>query len=216
MPRGSEIDVGKRFDEQADLYNGDKRYPVRNEVREAAAEIIRGLRPARVLDGGCGTGQLLIDIAPHIKVGVGFDVSKRCLERAQRDAALAEGSEFKFVYAGFSDMPTHRCLAGLAPFDVICCTYSMHHLPACEKRVVIREFAHLLNPGGSLVIGDLMFFEEPEVHRGEYGRAGYDPDHDLPETSESLGMMMHEAGLDISVPGCIHPLAGIMVGRSMS
>ncbi|HEX5194372.1 MAG TPA: methyltransferase domain-containing protein [Solirubrobacteraceae bacterium] len=44
-----------------------------------------------------------------------------------------------------------------ARYDVVLSNYCLHHLADDQKLLALSEIAHVLRPGGRLVIGDMMF-----------------------------------------------------------
>jgi putative AdoMet-dependent methyltransferase len=48
------------------------------------------------------------------------------------------------------------------PVDVIVSTYTLHHLTEPEKETLLTLVKDILNPGGRLVVGDLMVASEDE------------------------------------------------------
>lgn len=120
----------------------DGRIESRRLATDAAIlDALRALRPARVLDVGCGEGWLCRALAAHGIEAVGIDVSAPLV-----DAARAAGSgRFEVLpYAG---------LAGAAPqlgrFDALACNFAL-----LEQDIVpmLRDLHGLLAPGGHLVI----------------------------------------------------------------
>jgi SAM-dependent methyltransferase len=104
----------------------------------------------RVLDLGCGTGELSLALkvfAPRVDL-VSLDPDERALAIAQ--AKLAEsGVDARFVHGTTGD-------AGLetGAFDLIVSSLVLHHLDGPAKRSVLEDVVRLLRPGGRVSIGD--------------------------------------------------------------
>jgi ubiquinone/menaquinone biosynthesis C-methylase UbiE len=120
-------------------------------IHDAVLERLEGLSPDRVLDLGCGTGQLtqrLRTAFPSAGV-VGIDLSDGMLERAAErlDDTEAPGTT-SFVRANAQCLP-------LAPgtLDVITCTESFHWYD--DQEAAVAELSRLLRPGGRLVIASI-------------------------------------------------------------
>jgi SAM-dependent methyltransferase len=104
----------------------------------------------RVLEIGCGTGNLVLAIArahPATEA-VGLDPDARALARARRKAArrgLAVQLDQGFAQA----LPYPD-----AGFDLVLSAFMFHHLTGDERRAALREVVRTLKPGGSLHLLD--------------------------------------------------------------
>src|SRR5712671_6065412 len=118
----------------------------------------RGVRRARLLDIGCGTGRFLREVKsnyPRLDVSA-LDLSPFYLAEARRN--LAPWSRVEFIAAAAEDIPSAD-----ASFDVISATYLFHELPAAPRRRIAAEIARLLTPGGLLIFLDsLQHGDEPD------------------------------------------------------
>ncbi len=114
-------------------------------VEQAAAE------PGhRVLDLGCGTGTLAIQVKrrqPGAEV-VGLDADPEMLERAKGKASEA-GVELRLDEGYSTDLPYED-----ASFDRVLSTLFFHHLDPEPKRQTAREIARVLRKGGELHVAD--------------------------------------------------------------
>jgi ubiquinone/menaquinone biosynthesis C-methylase UbiE len=111
-----------------------------------------GLQPGhRVLEIGCGTGNLLLAAArrrPDAEV-TGIDPDPAALRRARRKAARAK-----------LPVRLHRAFAGDLPLpdgsiDRILSSFMLHHLDDDEKTRAVREIHRVLRPGGQLHLVDV-------------------------------------------------------------
>ena len=109
------------------------------------------LRPGhRVLDIGCGTATLTIEIKrsqPEAEV-VGLDGDPDVLRRAAAKVAAA-GLTISLDH-GFSD----RLPYADAGFDRVLTSLLLHHLTAETKRRTLAEIHRVLRPGGQVHIAD--------------------------------------------------------------
>ena len=94
--------------------------------------------PRRVLDAGCGRGQLAERIARELRASViGLDQSERMVELTRArgvDAVVADVQELPFVDA---------------EFDCAVAAWMLYHVPDVER--ALAELARVLRPGGRLV-----------------------------------------------------------------
>lgn len=105
----------------------------------------------RVLDVGCGPG----DMAPFVRPAdyVGVDVSDAYIAAAQRRF----GSEGTFICAGVEDLPPEE-----KNFDVAIAIGVFHHLTDEVARAIIDATAQRLTPDGRFVA------IEPHFHEGQH------------------------------------------------
>ena len=107
----------------------------------AILQALLALKPARMLDVGCGEGWLCRAVASHGVDAVGVDVSAPLVE----DARAAGGGRFEVMpYAGLAD-----ATGTLGRFDVLACNFAL-----LEEDIVpmLRDLHALLAPGGRVVI----------------------------------------------------------------
>ena len=102
---------------------------------------------ARILDLGCGTGQLAVRLAQHVPKGnvLGVDPAEEMLRVARRHGGGRRNLRFA---AGSGD----QIPADAASFDVAVSTISFHHWSRPAES--LREIARVLKPGGRLFILD--------------------------------------------------------------
>jgi ubiquinone/menaquinone biosynthesis C-methylase UbiE len=111
-------------------------------------EITRArIRPGDVvLDLGCGTGTIALELAPHAQRVTGIDVSGEMLKLARRKASDANVANVEFVQAGLVE--------GLARFEPASidgvCAYNVLHLTP-DWRDALRSIHERLKPGGFFV-----------------------------------------------------------------
>ena len=124
-------------------------------------EVARSLPPngGRLLDLGCGTGDLIEDVAQRglRPEWVGVDLRPDVIEIAQD-----RYPDRSFVVASADEVPRPA-----ASFDVIVAQVLFSSLPsAALERAVAGEVERLLAPGGWLIWSDLRYANptNPEVH----------------------------------------------------
>jgi 2-polyprenyl-3-methyl-5-hydroxy-6-metoxy-1,4-benzoquinol methylase len=106
---------------------------------------------SRVLDAGCGTGRVGLELARRGHRVAGLDVDVSMLEVARADA-LAEGLDVHLAVGDLLD--AERLVGGHGPFDLVAAPGNVivYLAPGTEADVV-RALAGLLRPGGLLVAG---------------------------------------------------------------
>lgn len=124
-------------------------------VRRCQEEIlrwqrVRGPRPFRMLDVGCGTGTLLGLMArdPLAERLVGLDYAAEMVRRgAEKFRASPLAGKLAIVRGDAERLPFAN-----ASFDVLTCCNSFHHYP--HQPTAIASFRRVLRPGGLLVLID--------------------------------------------------------------
>jgi ubiquinone/menaquinone biosynthesis C-methylase UbiE len=100
-----------------------------------------------VLDAGCGTGVILLDVAANFPGCTlhGLDISCRMI-LAARQASAAAAAPVGFRVGSITRMPYSD-----SSFDVVVTTLMFHHLDLAEKRQAVGEVARVLKRGGRYV-----------------------------------------------------------------
>ena len=116
-------------------------------LKPTRAEIIRHLSPAKnckILDIGCGTGQLLRDIRSKFSDSkidyTGVDKSEGMIKEAKRKFPAGN-----FIVSNVTDYINIKEL-----FDVIICTHAFPYFP--NKLEVLKGFKMMLKMGGTLLL----------------------------------------------------------------
>jgi ubiquinone/menaquinone biosynthesis C-methylase UbiE len=109
-----------------------------------------------LVDLGAGTGALALAAAPHCRRVVAVDASSAMLDVLTAKAAQRAVDNVEGVQAGFLSYE-HE---GDAP-DFVFSRNALHHLPDLWKALAIERIAHLLKPGGTLRLRDLVFAFDP-------------------------------------------------------
>lgn len=114
------------------------------EPNRFLVEQTAGLRPGKALDLGCGEGRNAVWLAEQGWDVTGVDFSDVALQKAQ-DLAGSRGVEAEWVEA---DLREYVPEPGM--FDLVAVVYI--HVPADERRTMLRRAAGAVAPGGSLVV----------------------------------------------------------------
>jgi len=121
------------------------------QLRHRTATLARMQPGDQVLDVGCGTGTLAMEVARrvgHTGRVAGVDPGTEQITCARRKAAR-RNVPIDFQIGVIEHLPFSD-----QTFDVVLSTLMMHHLQDSLKRQGLSEIARVLKPGGCLVIAD--------------------------------------------------------------
>ena len=181
--RGLILDTGWRYDLMewffdTFLFRGKLR-----GLRQRTADLARIQPGAKVLDVGCGTGTLAMEVEPRVGATgrvFGIDPGAQQIARARSKAARHNLSiEFQIGVIEYLEFPDQT-------FDVVLSTIMMHHLSDSLKRQGLAEIARVLKSGGRLVIADFKRPEERPVQVVRFGAGG--------SQIQGLAALVKEAG----------------------
>ena len=99
----------------------------------------------RILDAGCGRGEVLFACARAGADVAGIDLSEAATEIARETLAEVAGSEI--VRGSVVALPWPE-----ATFDRVLCADVVEHLDAAHARRAVGEFYRVLRPGGVLLV----------------------------------------------------------------
>ena len=176
-------DVGA-FDARAKTYDtgwlGSLHHDIADKVLDIALSVDPD--PERVLDVGSGTGYFLRRLAakvPEASELVGIDPAPLMIETAR---ALAQDDHVVFRRGIAEALPF-----GDASFDLVVAITSFDHWG--DQRLGVREVARVLEPGGSLVLADLLSpWLSPSLLIGRRGRV---------RTVKQATTLLKDAGLQV-------------------
>ncbi len=117
-------------------------------ARSAFAGVLDAAIPgdARIVEVGCGTGQMSLFLASADRIVIGADLTRASLELAAGAAARFGLNRVRFVE---TDLFQPGLKAGA--FDVVYSSGVLHHTP--DPRAAFRGLARLARPGGIIVLG---------------------------------------------------------------
>ncbi|MFF4831818.1 class I SAM-dependent methyltransferase [Streptomyces sp. NPDC001315] len=120
----------------------------------------------RVLDVGCGTGNLLRTTGQqHRNVDlVGLDPDPKALARAERKARRV-GLTVRLDRGFAQELPYRE-----GSFDRVFSSLMLHHLDSASREALLAEVRRVLRPDGLLVLADPVFDEHGHDHGHGRGR----------------------------------------------
>jgi 2-polyprenyl-3-methyl-5-hydroxy-6-metoxy-1,4-benzoquinol methylase len=139
----------------------------RRLVVELAAGAVRSPAP-RVLDVGCGQGELLRDLAARLPGAriAGSDLSAQSLLDTRK-----RNREFELFSLNIADPNFAQSYADrLGAFDLLVCSEVLEHIP--DDHLAARNLAALLAPGGALIAtvpgGKMSRYDQRIGHQRHY------------------------------------------------
>jgi len=122
----------------------------RNQViRKALDEFVRGADLA--VDLGCGVGNYLIALATRAMNVVGLDISKHCIEHAQRECEKYGKKNCKLFVI---DLGSPECLGqylnlGISSASVVLCVNALISPDPDTRREMLSKGIHMLRPSST-------------------------------------------------------------------
>jgi len=145
----------------------------------------------RVLDVGCGTGNLSREVLRAVPDAVvtGLDPDGDALRRAARKLRRRPRTEVTLV-RGFA----HRLPVKDASQDHVISSLALHHVPRAEKERLATEIMRVLRPGGRVTIADFA-----GDHASGHGHGAQDgpgsATHDADNADGGIEKLLTAAGL---------------------
>jgi tRNA (cmo5U34)-methyltransferase len=115
-------------------------------------------QPERILELGCGTGNLTRLIAqrwPNAQITV-VDISAEMLHETRQRLSEAHLTP---IESAFEDLAFAE-----QSFDLVMASFSIHHLLDDNKKALFTRLAQWLSPGGFFVMADMLVPEEKEKY----------------------------------------------------
>ena len=155
--------AARRYDTQVEvLFNGTAN-ATRRQALPPLHEVFAGRdqRRLRFLDLACGTGRFLDlfkQVWPRLPA-LGVDMSEAYLSEARRHLRrhLKPWGWINLIVANGEAIPVPN-----GSQDAVTSIFMFHELPRKVRRIIFREFARVLKPGGRLIVVDsLQLGDEP-------------------------------------------------------
>ncbi len=161
-------------------------------------------RGTRVLDVGCGTGSIVIQLAERLGADAqihGIDSWEAMVERARWKAAARELTNVRFSCADAVDIPHDD-----KSIDLVVCALGINNFE--DPHAVLADMVRVMHPEGRLVlttnpVGHMRefydMFEEVIVRRGCQRVASTLRNHVAHRGSlESITALLHDVGLQVT------------------
>jgi SAM-dependent methyltransferase len=149
--------------------------PHRVDALDVVVELLPQ-RVERVLDLGCGSGDLLalvLAARPHAS-GVGLDFGDEMLRQARE--RFAHDARVAIRHHDLDEpLPDE-----LGTFDVVVSSFAIHHLDPRRQRALYGEIFEHLRPGGVFVNAEHVASPTAELHVEWLAALGSSPEHDDP------------------------------------
>lgn len=146
-----------------------------------------------MLDAGCGPGHTALFFAPHVTRVIAADLSEAMLDQGRTLAAARAVTNVEFRRADVEDLPFPD-----GAFDLVTTRYSAHHWP--HPVAALREFRRVLRPGGQLLLGDVVSFDDPTLDTHfQAVELLRDPSHVRDHTLGEWLMLLETAGFRAEV-----------------
>lgn len=112
-----------------------------------------------VLDLGCGTGAIALNLARYCKKVICVDISSEMLDILESKAKKQNITNIETHCGGFLTY-----LHEGEEVDKIVSKFALHHLPDFWKSIALLNMADILKTGGNLYLSDVVFTFEPSDH----------------------------------------------------
>ncbi len=123
----------------------------RKRLREMFADDLELQAGDRVLDVGCGTGQLAMTFAERVAPTgsvAGIDAAPEMIKRATSQARKQKlPIAFQVAFAQRLPFPN-------GSFHAVACTLVLHHVAEDDRQSAVQEMHRVLKPGGRLLIAE--------------------------------------------------------------
>lgn len=138
----------EHFDQAAATWDlAERRVALAHAVAEAIAARVPLSKDQSVLDFGCGTGLVTLELGPMVGTMAGADTSPGML------ATLAGKAEAQGLALQLLSLNTDEVTDLGGPYDLIVSSMTLHHVP--DVPALFHQFVQHLHPGGHVALADL-------------------------------------------------------------
>lgn len=146
--------IAEKYDDQHQSYRNFK---------AEASDVLNKLKITEddtIIDFGCGTGAIALNIAEHCNKVIGVDISKNMLNILKNEAGRRGIKNIETYCTGFLSYEHEG-----EPADKIVSKVALHHLPDFWKSVALMNMANSLKTSGKLYLFDIIFNFEPRDYK---------------------------------------------------
>jgi ubiquinone/menaquinone biosynthesis C-methylase UbiE len=145
-------DERRRWERRVDVWEEVAASPAFRRLAATIVELAVPNERDRVVDLGAGTGLLSLALAPHAEAVVAVDHAPAMLARLRQKTRASSLNNVACVVADLRSLPLADESATL-----VVSNYAFHHLAETHKELALAEARRVLEPGGRLVLCDMMF-----------------------------------------------------------
>ena len=139
----------RNFDKESATWEQEpRRVKLAGDIARAISEAIKPNRNMDVLDFGCGTGLLSVELYPYVRSVTGVDSSQGMLDIFNRKIAKLKMDRAKVFLV---DLEKGGALTG--SYHLVLCNMTLHHIK--EIVPLFDCFRAITAPGGYLCVADL-------------------------------------------------------------
>ena len=141
----------------------DKEHLKFRNFKEEAKHIVQALEITKhdtVLDIGCGTGGIALNLVKYCNKVICVDISREMLDVLEIKAKKQNINNIETNSAGFLTYK-HE---GHDKVDKIVSKFALHHLPDFWKSIALVKMAAILKNGGKLYLFDVIFTFDAQDH----------------------------------------------------
>jgi amino acid adenylation domain-containing protein len=188
------------------------RKDIRNEVRDWLQQSIRrikALKPAHVMEIGCGAGQLAFEIAPDTKSYIATDFAQVAIDKLKQKLAL-QPEKWKHVSA-IRAMADDFSLVNVSSLDLVLIHSVVQYLPDTNYLLqVIGQATKAIKSGGCIFIGDMQGKETLRMHHAYDQLQRSAGESTLEEFTETVDRRVHLEDEFIADPAFFYLLPSII------
>lgn len=142
-------DENRDFDKDAATWDENAgRVKMATNIANSIKDAVKLHAGMDVLDFGCGTGLLTLQLQPYVKSIRGFDSSQGMLQVLEDKIRSQNMDNVAITHI---DIEQGGLLEG--SYDLVICSMTMHHVR--DPQLLIKQFKNVLKPDGILCIADL-------------------------------------------------------------